>query len=335
MTNQATHQKQIILSGMRPTGKLHLGHLVGALENWVQLQTEFQNYHLVADYHALTTNPDSSKITEYTIDMVIDWLAAGIDPEVSPMFRQSQVKEHAELHLIFSMLITTARLERNPTLKEQVRDLRLDTIAYGHLGYPVLQAADILLYKGEIVPVGEDQMPHIEITRELARRFNTLYDTVFPEPDGRLTNFARLPGLDGKRMSKSVGNTILLADSPDEIKKKMRTAVTDPQKIRKNDPGRPDICLVFTYHNKFNPDEVPDVRTGCESGSLGCVDCKARCAEKIIESLTPMREKRLYYEENISEVTDILHEGENKARAKAQETMQDVRKAMNMGVMGD
>ncbi len=335
MTTQATQAKRIILSGMRPTGKLHLGHLVGALENWVQLQAEFQNYHLVADYHALTTNPDSSKITEYTIDMVIDWLAAGIDPHVSPMFRQSQVKEHAELHLLFSMLITTARLERNPTLKEQVRDLKLDTIAYGHLGYPVLQAADILLYKGEVVPVGEDQMPHIEITRELARRFNTLYAEVFPEPEGRLTKFARLPGLDGKRMSKSAGNTILLADSPDEIKKKMRTAVTDPQKIRKNDPGRPDICLVFTYHNKFNREEVPDVRTGCESGALGCVECKARCAEKVIESLAPMREKRLHYENNISEVKDVLHDGESKARAKAQETMHDVRKAMNIGIVGD
>jgi len=335
MTTQAMQSKRIILSGMRPTGKLHLGHLVGALENWVQLQTEFQNYHLVADYHALTTNPDSSHITEYTIEMVIDWLAAGIDPKVSPMFRQSQVKEHAELHLLLSMLITTSRLERNPTLKDQVRDLNLETIVYGHLGYPVLQAADILLYKGEVVPVGEDQMPHIEITRELARRFNTLYGKVFPEPEGRLTEFARLPGLDGKRMSKSIGNTIMLADSPDDIKKKMRTAVTDPQKVRKNDPGRPDICLVFTYHNKFNSPEVPEVRTGCESGALGCVDCKTRCAEKIIESLAPMREKRLHYENNISEVKDILHEGENKARAKAQETMHDVHKAMNMGIVGD
>jgi len=334
MTTQATQPKRVILSGMRPTGKLHLGHLVGALENWVQLQAEFQNYHLVADYHALTTNPDSSKIAEYTTDMVIDWLAAGIDPNVSPMFRQSQIKAHTELHLIFSMLITTARLERNPTLKEQVRDLKLDTIAYGHLGYPVLQAADILLYKGEVVPVGEDQLPHIEITRELARKFNTLYGGVFPEPEGRLTQFARLPGLDGKRMSKSVGNTILLADSPEEIKKKMRTAVTDPQKVRRNDPGRPDICLVFTYHNKFNMQEVPEIRAGCESGALGCVDCKTRCAAKVIESLAPLREKRLHYEENISEVKDILHDGENKARLKAEQTMHDVREAMNMGIVG-
>ncbi len=332
---QAEASKRIILSGMRPTGKLHLGHLVGALENWVSLQGEFQNYHLVADYHALTTNPDSSDIAGHTLDMVIDWLAAGIDPDVSPMFRQSQIKEHTELHLLFSMLITTARLERNPTLKEQVRDLRLDTVAYGHLGYPVLQAADILLYKGEVVPVGEDQMPHIEITRELARRFNLLYGEVFPEPEGRLTKFARLPGLDGARMSKSVGNTILLADSPDEIKKKMRSAVTDPKKIRRNDPGRPDICLVFTYHNKFNVQEVPEIRHGCESGSLGCVDCKSRCADRIIEALEPHRRKRAYYENNIGEVKDILHTGEMKARAKAEQTMQEVRGAMHMGIIGD
>jgi tryptophanyl-tRNA synthetase len=330
--NSQAQAKRIILSGMRPTGKLHLGHLVGALENWVNLQHEFQNYHLVADYHALTTTPDSSMIAEYTIDMVIDWLAAGIDPTVSPMFRQSQIKEHTELHLIFSMLITTARLERNPTLKEQVRDLKLDTISYGHLGYPVLQAADILLYKGEVVPVGEDQMPHIEITRELARRFNAVYNVVFPEPEGRLTQFARLPGLDGARMSKSVGNTVLLADSPDEIKKKMRTAVTDPKKIRRNDPGRPDICLVFTYHNKFNKAEVPEIRKGCESGELGCVDCKNRCAEVIIETLEPHREKRTYYENHPSEVKDILHTGEAKARTKAEETMHEVRTAMKMGV---
>jgi tryptophanyl-tRNA synthetase len=188
--------KKIILSGMRPTGKLHLGHLVGALENWVSLQGEYQNYHLIADYHALTTNPDSSELYSNSIDMLIDWLSAGLDPNKSPMFRQSRIKEHTELHLIFSMLITTSRLERNPTLKEQVRDLEMETMAYGHLGYPVLQAADILLYKGNLVPVGEDQMPHIEITREIARRFNTLYSPavpVFPEPEGKLTKFARLP----------------------------------------------------------------------------------------------------------------------------------------------
>jgi tryptophanyl-tRNA synthetase len=329
-----SQRKKVILSGMRPTGKLHLGHLVGALENWVSLQGEYQNYHLIADYHALTTNPDSSDIYENSIDMLVDWLSAGLDPSVSPMFRQSKIKEHSELHLIFSMLITTSRLERNPTLKEQVRDLEMDTIVYGHLGYPVLQAADILLYKGEVVPVGEDQLPHIEITREIARRFNTQYSPskpVFPEPEGKLTRFARLPGLDGRRMSKSIGNTVLLSDTPDVIKKKMKGAVTDPQKVRKGDPGHPDICLVFAYHNKFNPAEVGEIRSGCESGALGCVDCKLRCAERIAEALAPHREKRAYFENHLDEVKSILHEGEGQARTIAQKTMSEVHQAMKMG----
>lgn len=327
-------RKKVILSGMRPTGKLHLGHLVGALENWVEMQEEYQNFHLIADYHALTTNPDSSKIYQNSIEMVIDWLAAGIDPAKSPMFRQSQIKEHTELHLLFSMLVTTARLERNPTLKEQVRDLKLETIAYGHLGYPVLQASDILLYKGEIVPVGEDQLPHIEITREIARRFNTLYcndKPVFPEPEGKLTQFARLTGLDGNRMSKSMGNTILLSDTPDEIRSKMRTAVTDPLKIRKGDPGRPDICLVFEYHKKYSPDKVEEIRMNCESGSLGCVDCKLACSGKVVESLTQHREKRNYYESNLDEVRDIISDGEIRAAKVAALTMQEVHTAMKIG----
>ena len=319
---------------MRPTGKLHLGHLVGALENWVSLQGEYQNYHLIADYHALTTNPDSSDIYENSVDMLVDWLSAGLDPAASPMFRQSQVKEHAELYLIFSMLVTTSRLERNPTLKEQVRDLEMDTIVYGHLGYPVLQAADILLYKGDVVPVGEDQLPHIEITREIARRFNAQYAAfrpVFPEPEGKLTKFARLPGLDGRRMSKSIGNTVLLSDQPDVIRKKMKGAVTDPQKVRKGDPGHPDICLVFAYHNKFNPAEVGEIRSGCESGSLGCVDCKLRCADRIADALAPHREKRMYFENHLDEVKSILHDGEGKAKTLARQTMDEVHQTMNMG----
>ncbi len=225
---------------MRPTGKLHLGHWAGALENWVALQNDggYSNFHLIADYHVLTTNLDSSHIYEYSIEMVLDWLAAGIDPEHSPIFSQSQIKEHAELHLIFSMLITQPRLERNPTLKEQIRDLNLGPISYGYLGYPVLQAADILLYKGEVVPVGEDQLSHIEITREISRDFNRQYGNVFPEAQAKLTKFARLPGLDGKKMSKSLDNAILLSDPPEEVKKKMKKAVTDPQKIRRGDPGQ-------------------------------------------------------------------------------------------------
>lgn len=316
---------------MRPTGRLHLGHLTGALENWVALQKEFQNYHLIADYHALTTNPDSTDIPEHSREMLIDWLSAGIDPSLSPVFRQSKIKQHTELHLIFSMLISSSRLERNPTLKEQVRDLEMEGVTYGHLGYPVLQAADILLYKGEVVPVGEDQLPHIEITREIARRFNQQYKTVFPEPEAKLTKFARLPGLDGKRMSKSLGNTILLSDPPDAIREKMRKAVTDPLKVRKGDPGRPDICLVFAYHNKFNPSEVPEIRKGCESGALGCVDCKLNCANHIVEALTPIRERRAHYERHPGEVSEILDDGERKAGAVAQKTMTEVHNAMGMG----
>ena len=318
---------------MRPTGKLHLGHLVGALENWVSLQHEYNNYHLIADYHALTTNLDSSEIYKNSIDMVIDWLAAGIDPAKSPIFRQSQIKEHAELHLIFSMLITAARLERNPAVKEQVRDLNIENVSYGHLGYPVLQAADILLYKGDLVPVGEDQVPHVEISREIARRFNNQYGKVFPEPEPKLTKFARLPGLDGmdKKMSKSSGNTILLADSPDDIKKKMRTAVTDPLKVRKNDPGRPEVCLVFTYHKKFNAEGSQEIERDCRTGALGCVDCKMTIAGKIADVLAPMRGKRAHLEANINEVTDVLADGEARARDRARATMSDVHKAMGIG----
>ncbi len=324
--------KKRILSGMRPTGRLHIGHYVGALENWIKLQNEYDSFHLIADYHVLTTNLDSGDIYENTIQMLIDWLAAGLDPEKTPMFRQSQIKEHAELYLIFSMLITKARLERNPTLKEQVRDLNIENIIYGHLGYPVLQAADILLYRGEAVPVGEDQVPHVEITREIARKFNTQYGEVFPEPEPLLTNFARLPGLDGNaKMSKSLNNTILLSDSEEEIKGKIRKAVTDPQKIRRNDPGRPEVCLVFTYHKKFNETEVDEIAAGCRSGELGCVDCKMTCAAKLNHFVEPIRDKRNYYENNINKVKDILSEGETKAASEANKTMQLVREKMKLG----
>ena len=316
---------------MRPTGRLHIGHLVGALENWVSLQDEFQNYHLIADYHALTTNPESKGLAENSIDMMIDWLASGLDPAKSPMFRQSQIKQHPELNLIFGMLITVPRLERNPSLKEQVRDLHIDTMAFGHLGYPVLQAADILLYKGDVVPVGEDQLPHIEITREIARRFNSQYAQVFPEPEGRVTKFARLPGHDGKKMSKSLDNAVLLSAGKEEIAAKMRTAVTDPQKVRRNDPGRPDICLVFAYHNKFNASESDEIRAGCESGSLGCVACKATCAERIADALAPIRERRSYYESHKDEVHQILEDGEKRGRRVAEATMEDVHAAMGIG----
>jgi tryptophanyl-tRNA synthetase len=324
--------KKRILSGMRPTGKLHIGHYVGALENWVQLQDKYESYHLIADYHVLTTDLNTDNIYTDTIDMLIDWLSTGLDPVKSPMFRQSQIKEHTELNLIFSMLITVNRLERNPTVKDQARDLHIEQIIYGHLGYPVLQAADILLYKGNAVPVGEDQVPHIEITREIARRFNNQYGEVFPEPEPLLTKFARLPGLDGAaKMSKSLGNTILLSDEPETIKAKLKKAVTDPKKIRRNDPGRPEICLVFSYHKKFNPSEVPEIERDCRSGALGCVDCKMNCASKISSFLGPIIEKRKYYEKNRNEVLDILSDGERRGRKTAQATMFEVREKMKFG----
>lgn len=326
--------KKRILSGMRPTGRLHLGNYAGALENWIKLQDEYENYHLVADYHVLTTDLSTKDIYANTIEMVTDWIAAGLDPAKSPMFRQSQIKEHTELFLIFSMLITKARLERNPTLKEQVRDLNIENLVYGHLGYPVLQAADILLYKGEVVPVGEDQLPHIEITREIARRFNLQYSSnepAFPVPEGMITNFSRLPGLDGQRMSKSSGNTILLSDNPETVKQKLRKAVTDPQKIRKNDPGRPEICLVFTYHQKFNPEETAEIEKDCRSGALGCVECKLRCAEKINEFLAPILERRKKLESDPGYVKNVLIEGEKRARVVAESTMQEVRQKMLIG----
>ncbi|MGB5849954.1 MAG: tryptophan--tRNA ligase [Ignavibacteriaceae bacterium] len=325
-------RKKRILSGMRPTGKLHIGHYVGALENWIKLQDEYNSFHLIADYHVLTTDLNTNDVYQNTIEMLIDWLAAGLDPNKSPMFRQSQIKEHAELQLIFSMLITVNRLERNPTLKDQVRDLHIEHIIFGLLGYPVLQSADILLYKGDAVPVGEDQVPHVEITREIARKFNNQYGKVFPEPDPLLTKFARLPGIDGDaKMSKSLNNTILLSDEPEVVKAKLKKAVTDPQKIRKGDPGHPEICLVFSYHKKFNPDEIPEIEKGCRSGELGCFDCKMNCALKISSFLEPIIEKRKYYENNIDEVKDILSDGEEKGRAEAQKTMAEVREKMKMG----
>jgi len=325
-------KRKRILSGMRPTGKLHIGHYVGALENWVRLQDSYESFHLIADYHVLTTDLNTDGIYNDSIDMLIDWLSAGLDPVKSPIFRQSQIKEHTELNLIFSMLITINRLERNPTVKEQARALHIEQIIYGHLGYPVLQAADILLYKGDAVPVGEDQVPHVEITREIARRFNNQYGNVFPEPEPLLTKFSRLPGIDGNaKMSKSLGNTILLSDEPETVKAKLRKAVTDPQKIRRHDPGRPEICLIFAYHKKFNPEEVPQIEADCRSGALGCVDCKLNCSQKISAFLEPIISKRKYYEENMKEVLDILDDGEKRGKAVAMETMNEVHEKMKFG----
>lgn len=334
---QITTNKKTILSGMRPTGKLHIGHYVGALENWVKLQDDFNNYHLIADYHTLTTSLDTTNVYNDSIEMAIDWIASGIDPEKSPIFRQSQIKEHTELFLIFSMLITKARLEKNPTLKEQIKDLKLETIAYGHLGYPVLQAADILLYKGDVVPVGEDQVPHVEITRQIASNFNENFKKpdgklIFPIPEPKVTQFARLPGLDGKaKMSKSLDNTILLSDSEEIIKTKMKKAFTDPNKLRKGDKGNPEICLVYTYHKKFNPGGLKEIEEGCRSGMLGCFDCKMIVSKSISDYFLPLREKRTELEQNKNKVIEVLTEGEMKARKVAESTMKEVRESMKLG----
>jgi tryptophanyl-tRNA synthetase len=317
---------------MRPTGRLHLGNYTGALENWVRLQASHDSYHMVADWHALTTGyEDTALLREDTREMVTDWIAAGIDPVKSPVFIQSHIREHAELHLLFSMVVTKARLERNPALKEQLRDLGLDeNVTYGHLGYPVLQAADILMYKANAVPVGEDQVPHVELTREIARRFNALYGPIFPEPEALLTKFARLVGLDGNRMSKSLGNTILISDPPEAIQAKVKTAYTDPKKIRKNDPGHPEGCVVFAYHGKFNEAEVAQIEPDCRSGAIGCVDCKKNLATKLADSLAPLRERRAQILAQDGFVESALADGERRARAVAEQTMSEVRDAVRL-----
>jgi len=329
----AAPKRPRILSGMRPTGRLHLGNYLGALQNWVALQDSCENFHMVADWHSLTTDyEDTAQIEPNTIEMVTDWLAAGIDPEKSPVFIQSRVKEHAELYLLFSMLVTTSRLERNPTVKEQARDLELeDHISFGHLGYPVLQAADILLYKANLVPVGEDQVPHVEVTREIARKFNSLYGEVFPVPEPKLTAFPRLPGLDGRRMSKSLGNTINISDTAAEIEAKIKTAYTDPKKIRLTDPGNPDGCVVFAYHRAFNAALAPGIDTACRAGKLGCVADKKDLSRILAERLAPIRERREELAARPERVHEALRHGEERARAVAQATMREVREAMKIG----
>ena len=339
-----------ILSGMRPTGRMHLGNFVGALENWVRLQNEgWENLHMVADWHMLTTGyEDTSHLQSDIFEMVVDWLAAGLDPKKSVIFVQSGVKEHAELHLLLSMLVSKARLERIPTLKEQIRDLHLDeqTISYGHLGYSVLQAADILLYKASHVPVGEDQVPHVELTREIARRFNFLYcqdrTPVFPEPEAQLTEFARLRGIDGGRMSKSVGNTILLTDTPEAITENIRQAYTDPKKIRANDPGRPEAdpadghggCVVWEYHRKFNPAEAESIAARCRAGELACVPDKKHLAKVMTDALAPVRERRQRWVSDPDAVRDVIEDGNRRARAIAEQTMREVRSAMGLEPKG-
>jgi tryptophanyl-tRNA synthetase len=333
MTLSKTRKR--VLSGMRPTGKLHLGNYVGALQNWVGMQDAYECYFCVVDWHALTTDyADTSHVKENSLEVVFDWLAAGLDPERSVLFLQSHVPAHAELHLLLSMITPLGWLERVPTYKEQrdnIKDKDLGT--YGFLGYPLLQAADILVYQANAVPVGEDQVAHIELTREVARRFNGLYAEVFPEPQTLLTPAAKLPGTDGRKMSKSYGNTIQLADPEPVVRQKLKTMMTDPARVRRTDPGNPDVCPVGDLHKIFSsPATLAKVNEGCRSAGIGCIECKGWAADALVQLLNPMQERRRKFEENPRLAWDILEAGSEQARRTTGETMQDVRAAMGMSL---
>jgi tryptophanyl-tRNA synthetase len=386
-----TSQRPRILSGMRPTGRLHLGNLVGALQNWVKLQDAYDSFHFVADWHMLTTGyEDTLDLQQDTWEMVADWLACGLDPAKATFFVQSRLPEHAELHLLFSMVTPLGWLERVPTYKEQLENLKEQDInTYGFLGYPLLQAADILMYKANAVPVGEDQVPHVELTREVARRFNQVFgslhlkrrsdqewiawstgirnlppppkgkaqqfilesyqrapldiraeylnrdagvlEAIFPEPEALLTSAPRLPGTDGRKMSKSYGNAIFLTDKPEVVSKKLATMVTDPARKRRTDPGNPDVCPVFDLHKIFSSQETIDrVNRECRTAAIGCVDCKKLAAGHLNGFLAPIQERRKPFEQQPQRVWDVLAEGTERARKVAQTTMAEVRRAVNL-----
>jgi tryptophanyl-tRNA synthetase len=323
-----TPAKKRILSGMRPTGNLHLGNLHGALANWKELQHEYQCFFFIADWHALTTEyKDPKGIRTHILEMVIDWISVGLDPEISTFFLQSAIKEHTELHLILSMITPLAWLERNPTYKEQQQELESKDIAtYGFLGYPVLQAADILMYQAHAVPVGIDQAPHVELTREIARRFNFLYGEYFPVPELLLTEVPKLLGIDGRKMSKSYNNSVFLSDSLEEVRRKLSQMVTDPQRARRHDPGDPEVCVLFPFHKIYSPPEtIFEINRECRKAGIGCVDCKKRLIEKVIEALEPVRAKREYLSRNTDEVRQILEAGNRKSRTFAERTLAGVR----------
>ena len=333
-----SHPSERVLSGMRSTGKLHLGNYVGALQTWVRMQDQYACFFFIADWHALTTDyADPSKITENSIDVLLDWLAAGLDPERCTMFIQSHVPQHAELHLLFSMITPLGWLERVPTYKEQRENIKdKDLGTYGFLGYPVLQAADILIYKADVVPVGEDQAAHVELTREITRRFNGFYgpaNPVFPEPQTLLTPAPKLPGTDGRKMSKSYGNTIMLADPEPVVRQKLKTMMTDPARIRRSDPGNPDLCPVGDLHKIFSSQPtLAKVYEGCRSAGIGCIECKGWAADALVELLNPMQARRRKFEDSPKLAWDILEAGSERARKKADETLRDVRAAMGMSL---
>src|ERR1700733_13953045 len=335
-----SNSKKRVLSGMRSTGKLHLGNYVGALQNWVGMQDKYECFFFLADWHALTTDyADTSEVKANSIEVLLDWLAAGLDPERCTMFIQSHVPQHAELHVLFSMITPLGWLERVPTYKEQRENItEKDLSTYGFLGYPLLQAADILIYKGDFVPVGEDQVPHVELTREVARRFNMFYSrkggiAVFPEPQPLLTPTPKLPGTDGRKMSKSYGNAILLTDPEPVVRQKLKTMVTDPARVRRTDQGNPDVCPVGDLHKIFSDaGTLEKVYAGCRSAGIGCIECKSWAADALVQLLSPMQERRKKFEENPRLAWDILEAGSERARKVAASTMDGVREAMGMSL---
>lgn len=324
-----------VLSGMQPSGNFHLGNWMGALANWVALQDQYECFFPVVDLHALTSNyQDTSELPALTRQMVTDWLAAGLDPDRSVIFVQSAVPAHSELFVLLSMMTPLGWLERVPSYKEKLRELEQREIhTYGFLGYPVLQAADIVLYRANFVPVGQDQVPHIEITREIARRFNHLYGPVLTEPEALLTKAAVLPGVDGRKMSKSYGNTIALSDSRESVTAKVRTMVTDPARVKRSDLGHPEVCPVFQLHQHFSP-EVDRIEVECRTAAIGCVDCKKLLANNLNRRLDPIREQRAYWEARPKDVDEILREGSTRAEGEANQVMGAVREAMHLNPTG-
>ncbi|HLJ88686.1 MAG TPA: tryptophan--tRNA ligase [Candidatus Angelobacter sp.] len=337
MNSQIGNPRPRVLSGMRPTGKLHLGHYVGALANWVKLQDQYECFFFIADWHALTTDyADTSRIQQSILEIAIDWLSSGLDPERCTLFVQSRVPHHAELHLLYSMITPLGWLERVPTYKEQRENIKeKDLGTYGFLGYPVLQSSDILIYQASYVPVGEDQVSHVELTREIARRFNQFYNNdgkqVFPEPQALLTPSPKLPGTDGRKMSKSYNNAILLSDPEPVIRQKIKPMVTDPKRVRRTDPGNPNDCPVGTLHKIFSDKQTNEkVYEGCTTAGIGCIECKGWAADSVLKMLAPIQERRVEFEQNPRRAWEILEAGSLKAQKRAEVTMQEARRAMKL-----
>ncbi len=323
--------RERVLSGMRPSGQLHLGHWEGVLKNWVKLQERFECFFFVADWHALTDSLDTSEVATLTREMVIDWLSAGVDPEKVTLFVQSVLHQHAELHLVLSMVTPLPWVERCPTFKDKLEQLvGEESSSYGLLGYPVLQTSDIVIYKANWVPVGEDQLPHLELAREIVRRYNHTFGEVFPEPQALLTETPKLPGLDGRKMSKSYRNSILLSDDEETLRKKVNSMITDPARIRATDKGHPDVCTVFAYHQIYSSDRIDEIRSKCEAGTVGCTKCKQALADRLVEALTPIWTKREELTARPQWIDEVLASGIERARKVCEATMAEVRSSMGL-----